>query len=439
MKFFAFMKDSLRETIDKKSFWVLGIIAFVFVFLCFSISFSPLAPADAFQEATKSFGIVIGKGFKHKRFDKMAFEVSNCRELAPEGEWAENRYEFTLKLKDPAALQEFYEAAWKEEAVQQGRITDPALDVPGMQTPYAAPPVGTQASFLKKRFQQAGYLWIDARPEGEGVFTIRWTAFGPHKAVGYKFGVLFGLHEGFIGSGASVGAVAAGIQILFAEWVAGVFGLLAALIFTAFAVPGMLEKGNIEILLSKPIGRTTLLIYKYLGGLVYVFLLAVVLIGGSWLAISMRMNYWNASYLWSIGILTFQFAILYSISVLFAVLWRSWLGSILMTTIAWIGFWGINYIHAEIHDPSKIGQVSEKWVSVIDLLYYIFPKTRYLDKLNSQMLLKSLFADELKKAGEGAIPAFPPGVNWEVAIISGALFAAAMIALACWRFAKRDY
>ncbi len=447
MIFLAFLRDSLRETIDKKSFWILASICIFFVLLCFSISFTPLPPEAAFQEATTSFNVVMGPTFLRKRFDKMRFEVSNCREVPPDALFKEARYEFSLKLKDEDALQEFYEAIWKESALERDKTKeegykDPKLDVPGMTKPYPAPSEREQVKYLQKRFAQVGHVSLWIMPDeaaGPGHFSLKWIATGPHKEVGYRASFLFGLFSGTIGSGLQVGLIASTIETIFAEWVAGVFGLLAGLIFTAFSVPGMLEKGNVEILLSKPISRITLLLYKYLGGLTYVFLLSVILIGGSWLAISLRMNYWNTTYLWSIGILTFQFAILYSISVLFAVLWRSWLGSILMTTVSWFGFWAVNWIHQDvIHNPILAGKIPDWVTSVGDLLYFILPKTRYLDKLNNEMLRKSHATDELMKALAGTVH-FPPGVSWESAIISSAIFTMIILALACWRFSRKDY
>ncbi|MGD8306980.1 MAG: hypothetical protein PVF17_10020, partial [Ignavibacteria bacterium] len=48
-------------------------------------------------------------------------------------------------------------------------------------------------------------------------------------------------------------------------------GLLLAIFSSASFVPVMLEKGNIDLLLSKPISRPQLLIGKYLGVVLFVF------------------------------------------------------------------------------------------------------------------------------------------------------------------------
>ena len=52
----------------------------------------------------------------------------------------------------------------------------------------------------------------------------------------------------------------------------GTVALLISLIMTAFFIPNMLRKGSIDLLISKPIGRSQLLVYKYIGGLTFIFL-----------------------------------------------------------------------------------------------------------------------------------------------------------------------
>src|SRR5581483_11135960 len=67
-------------------------------------------------------------------------------------------------------------------------------------------------------------------------------------------------------------------------WVA----VLVGVVITASFVPTMLQKGAVELWLSKPIHRPVLLAYKYLGGLVFVFLLTAVTVLGVWAAIGLR-------------------------------------------------------------------------------------------------------------------------------------------------------
>ena len=78
MTFVAFLKDSLRETMDKKSFWVLGILAIIFVLFCFSISFEKMEPKEALNGLVERFNRVVGgsgQDMSSHRFWELDFEA----------------------------------------------------------------------------------------------------------------------------------------------------------------------------------------------------------------------------------------------------------------------------------------------------------------------------------------------------------------------------
>src|SRR5688572_14282325 len=52
-----------------------------------------------------------------------------------------------------------------------------------------------------------------------------------------------------------------------------------SLISTASFIPSMLEKGTIDLLISKPLSRATILLSKYIGAVLFVFLSMVFLMG----------------------------------------------------------------------------------------------------------------------------------------------------------------
>src|SRR5205823_1792028 len=66
----------------------------------------------------------------------------------------------------------------------------------------------------------------------------------------------------------------------------GTMVLLVAMIITSFFIPNMLRKGSVDLLISKPLGRTQLLLYKYVGGMTFVFILSVFTIGGIWFVLA---------------------------------------------------------------------------------------------------------------------------------------------------------
>lgn len=442
MKFLAFLKDSLRETIDKKSFWVLGIISLLFVLFCFSMSFEPVTPEEGLKETVKSFNTVISgddRDIRVKSFHDLTYEIKNVQVLGKEAGHYEDGFQFLVR---PEKQEPFFNAVRLEAAILSGKIKHADADVPSEPNP---PPVEHQIRFLRKRFMEGGYLYCEVIPAGDG-FAVRAKAVVKEQIRGgFKFGVFFGAYENYV-PGMSIAMMVFLFQTIFAELVAGFFGVLAALIFTAFFIPSMLEKGNIEILLSKPVSRPVLLIYKYLGGLLYVLLLSTILIGGSWLGLSLRSGYWNPTYLWSIATLTFHFAILYAVSLLFGVLWRSWIGSIMMTAFAWLAFWAVGKVYETVHSREYAKRLADStWVKAADAAYYVLPKPSHLGSLNVIMLAKSHAALErqgaVKAEGDGEQPQsiLPAAITWELVIFSSLGFIIVMLGLSCWRFSVKDY
>src|SRR5207302_6968027 len=84
-------------------------------------------------------------------------------------------------------------------------------------------------------------------------------------------------------------------------WVA----LLIGIVITSFFIPNMLRKGTIDMLLAKPIHRPVLLVYKYIGGLTFMFLNSCVAIGGVWLGLGLRSGIWAPGFVMTFLTLTF--------------------------------------------------------------------------------------------------------------------------------------
>jgi len=171
-----------------------------------------------------------------------------------------------------------------------------------------------------------------------------------------------------------VGEIISGLELLIISPLAGLC-LLLAIFSSASFVPVMLEKGTIDLLLSKPISRLQLLIGKYLGGLLVVFINILFLIVGVWLIISLKFSYWDFSFLLVSLTVTFTFAVLYSIIVLFGVITRS---SILGMMVAYLIFLILSPLlqlyKEELHTFVENGIAK----AILDGLYYIIPQTAEL-------------------------------------------------------------
>ncbi|MDO8548737.1 MAG: ABC transporter permease subunit [Ignavibacteria bacterium] len=168
--------------------------------------------------------------------------------------------------------------------------------------------------------------------------------------------------------------IATSIQLIIITPLASLCILLAIFSSASF-VPNMLEKGNIDLLLSKPISRSQLLFGKFLGGLLVVLINVGFLIIGVWLVIAVRFSSYNFTFLSIILSVTFTFAVLYSLIVLFGVVTQS---SILGMMIAYFIFLILSPLLYAGKVQFGTFITSDFLKSVIDFFYYIIPKTSEL-------------------------------------------------------------
>lgn len=217
------------------------------------------------------------------------------------------------------------------------------------------------------------------------------------------------------------------------------FALLIGVVITAFFIPNMLRKGALDLLISKPISRTRLLVFKYVGGLTFVFLLSVAAVGGAWAVIGLRSGHWDPRFLMAVPVLTFTFAVLYAVSTLMAVLTRSAVAAILVT----LGFAFCLYLTGQFKTIADLkrntglpimGTWPDWMYTFADTLNTVLPRTKDLDKLISKATMEGSQTPIALRAVAGQLE-YP---SWSGAVGLSLAYIAALLALACWRFNKRD-
>lgn len=133
---------------------------------------------------------------------------------------------------------------------------------------------------------------------------------------------------------------------LFHDWGIGVWlswiASILALVSTAGMFPEFIAGGSIELSLAKPIGRLRLFFLKYLAGLLFVTLQVTVFTLAAFLVIGLRGKLWEPRLFLAIPIVVCLFSYLYSICVLFGLLTRSTIASLLLTLLAWFFFFLLN-------------------------------------------------------------------------------------------------
>ncbi len=145
------------------------------------------------------------------------------------------------------------------------------------------------------------------------------------------------------------------------------FGIFA----TAGVVPDCLERGTVDLYLSKPLPRWELLVGKYLGAVVVVFFNILYFIGIMWLVFGLKMGIWNIQFLVSSLTMTYVFACMFSMVVLLGVLARNTAVPIL------ISFLYIFIVGALLHNrvyTLYLWSDSTIFRTMVDGLYYLFPQ-----------------------------------------------------------------
>ncbi|HMS65989.1 MAG TPA: ABC transporter permease subunit [Ignavibacteria bacterium] len=154
-------------------------------------------------------------------------------------------------------------------------------------------------------------------------------------------------------------------------------------ISVASFIPSMLEKGNIDLLLSKPVSRTKIIIAKFLGGVLLIFLSLVYLIGSVWLILSLKSGFWHIPFLYSIFWLTLSFAVIYSLIILIGLISQSSILSIIVSLFLVFIICPILAVREEVIFSLITNSAAQ---FVINFLYYVLPKTSDINKISADMI-----------------------------------------------------
>jgi ABC-type transport system involved in multi-copper enzyme maturation permease subunit len=343
-------------------------------------------------------------------------------------------------------------AAYRFEAVD-ARTVDVVTD----EGESSAGFLGSAAEHLAHALERRGVRRVEIAPQppAGGVARSRLRLEGDPLRVrgGVKVSVLFGAWvvdpEKDLGD-AGPSAFPAGQELLImleetiTQLIAGWAGLIIVIIATAGFVPSMLVGGTAHLFLAKPVRRSTLLLGKYVGGVAFVVLHAVVITTLVSAAIYLRTGFFEPRFLATPAAIASVFAILYSVSCLAGVLVETPVVSILATLAFWLFCWLVSTAkwtpaRMAIMQEEMGGEVPFKFpeaaVKVVDAVYFVLPKpTDIFQLFERYMSTGPSMSDSARMAAK-----LLAGLNvWMVAGTSAA-FTAAVLGLACWVFSRRDY
>jgi len=207
-----------------------------------------------------------------------------------------------------------------------------------------------------------------------------------------------------------VRGVYAGIATFLYTW-----GMFLAVFASAGLIPSVLEPGRIELLLSKPVSRTHILLGRYLGNVLVISCNVVFLVLGIWIILGFKTGIWSPSFLISIATTIFIFAVLLSIVVLIGVLFDS----AALSTMVSVFFMILSPILAQTSTMMRL--LSSEWSRQLwRALYYATPKVYDIGRITLNVIQNRTFNDYMP-------------------IWSSALFAAVVMAAALHIFSRRDF
>ncbi len=274
-----------------------------------------------------------------------------------------------------------------------------------------------------------------SKEKGEFLFDVEADVRDGAKGWPHTTKIFFGSVE--LSKGQPLGGAIFFVQDKLVNVIGASIMLLVAVILTGFFIPNMLRKGSLDLLVAKPMARWELLLYKYLGGLTFMLLVSGITVGGVWLVMALRSGNWNPTFLLTIPILTFTFAILYAVSTLVAVLTRSAIAAILITSL-FMAFMGVVAIVKTFTDVAKSITVKEEdkkgtFYTVVDVTNAVLPRYNDILKLNSRAMAEAYMPmADVRTEQRNELTAWPVVVGISLAYIVG------FLGFSYLRFATRD-
>ena len=199
------------------------------------------------------------------------------------------------------------------------------------------------------------------------------------------------------------------------------FGIFA----TAGMIPSMLDKGTVELYLSKPLSRTQILIARSVGACGGIGINLLYFAAAIWLTIGLKTGLWHHQFLLASLMTLPIFFFYYSIVALIAVMTRSTGFSIMFALIFWL-FTSMLQNREMLLYPWWDNAI---YRTSLDAAYYATPQISQMIE-SAAHLIGSDITQRLSEAEE-AFSALP--------FFTSALSAGLLYGLSSWYFSRQDY
>ena len=225
---------------------------------------------------------------------------------------------------------------------------------------------------------------------------------------------LFGQDIHLGGTSVSIDQLVTGFQTTVAGLLF-VVGLFLSIFATANLVPVMLEKGYVDLLLSKPLSRPALFLGRYLGALSVVGINLFYLVVGVWAIVGIKTGVWKPGVLKAGLIILLTYGVLLGFMMMVGVVTRSSSITIMLTY-----FLFPVTLFLAFRSGLTVMLTRRVFVYLLDGLYWVLPKTKEVFTIMASVA-----------AGQPAGSLAP--------LLTSALFGAGCLALGTLYFTRKDY
>lgn len=215
------------------------------------------------------------------------------------------------------------------------------------------------------------------------------------------------------------------LVIGFESGFSGVLAVLStflAIFATAHLVPRLQDKGTIDLYLSRPVSRTWLLLSRYIAGMLLAASNVVYLLGSVWLIVMWKTHVVHPRFFVGGLLILFIIATLLAFAFLVGVITSSTAVSIMAT-------YGVFFFGVMLAGHERIAAaVSHEWQAVlINTLYWVVPKTAEL----TTAVVAFVSGNEAPGRISATLAPAP--------FLTTAAFAIGCLALASWRFHRKEF
>jgi ABC-2 type transport system permease protein len=202
-----------------------------------------------------------------------------------------------------------------------------------------------------------------------------------------------------------------------------VIGIFLAIFATAHLVPRLQEKGTVDLYLSRPVGRVSLLLSRYVAGLFLSAANVLYLTGAIWLIVIWKTHVVNIRFLASALIIMFSIAVLLAFAFVVGVVTSSTAVSIMATYALFF----LSMILAA-HEHISAAVASQWKANLINGIYWVLPK---IFELQQATIAAVTGGRDVPRQLADALSLAP--------FSTSAMFGAVCLALACWLFQRKDF